>query len=120
MAYSDPVFQIARERVMQTVAGAAGVSNKYVSYATQVLKRMKAVVVTAGTSAGSGNQVSLIKNGTATLGAIVLGSDAAGTIEASVDLASAVVLPTDYLQLVNGTDASGVAAVTVEFVEQPA
>lgn len=120
MAYDSPDFLLHRERVHQTVAGASGVSGKFVSFATLLLKRMKAVVVTAGTSSGAGNKVDLYVD-TNSVATVTLGSSTAGVVSADVDLSAvAAVAPGSVVSFKNGTDATGVAAVTLEYVEQAA
>lgn len=119
MAYDQTDFTLKRERVHITTAGNATVSGKFTSFATLLLKRMNAMVITAGTSATTGNKVDLYV-GTASVASITLGSDVAGTLEANVDLtALAAVAVGTPVSFKNGTDATGVASVTLEYTEQP-
>jgi hypothetical protein len=118
MAYDSADSTVHREVVTQTLAGNAAVSGKFVSFANLLLKRMQAVVLVAGTSSGSGNKVDVYV-GTSSVGTVALGSSTAGFVSSVVDLSSAAVVPAGTpVSLKNGTDATGQAAVTLEFVEQ--
>lgn len=118
MAYDSPDFNLKRERVHLTTAGASAVTGKFTSFATLLLKRMKANVITAGTSSGAGNKVDLYV-GTASVATVTLGSSTADTVSSDVDLtAIAAVAPGTVISFKNGTDATGVAGICLEFTEQ--
>ena len=120
MAYDQTDYTLKREKTVITTAGNAAVSGKFVSFATLLLKRMNAMVITAGTSATTGNKVDLYV-GTASVASITLGSDVAATLEAAVDLSALAAVPAGTpVSFKNGTDATGVASVCLEYTEQPA
>lgn len=103
-----------------TTAGANGTStNGWVAPWDINLHQMQAVVKTAGTSATTGNQVILLA-GTATVtgATVVLGSSTAGVYGTTGDIAQKITAGTP-LYVKNGTDATGVAYVSVEFNINP-
>lgn len=120
MAYDNPNALLKRERIHLTTAGNATVTGKFVSFATLKLQRMKANVVTAGTSSGAGNKVDLYV-GTSSVATVALGSSTADVVSADVDLtALSAVAPGTVISFKNGTDATGVASICLEFTEADA
>lgn len=105
---------------MSTIATTAGANGT--SVITPIpnavrLRAASAVVVTAGTSATSGN-CAIILNGTTSVGQINLGTGAAGTIVAGADMNSALAAGAAFA-IKNGTDATGVCRVTLELHGDP-
>jgi hypothetical protein len=105
---------------MLSAAGANGTSNTLALPWDINVHQMRAVVVTAGTSATSGNQVFLLSGTTSvTSSSIALGTGTAGTGGTTGDLATLIPAGT-LISLKNGTDATGVARVMLEFNLAPA
>ena len=103
----------------KSVAGANGTScYKAFPTANMRIRNVAAVVVTAGTSATSGNKCILL-NGTTSIGEIVLGTSAAGVIGTSGDINATITAGTT-LSCKNGTDATGVYDVVAEMYIDPA
>lgn len=120
MAYDNANALLKRERVHLTTAGASAVTGKFTSFATVKLQRMQANAITAGTSSGAGNKVDLYI-GTASAATVTLGSSTADTVVGPVDLtALAVVAPGTVISFKNGTDATGVTGICLEYTEQDA
>lgn len=115
MAYDDPDYTIRREQSMLTVAGNAAVSARMINFQKMRLKKVHARVVTAGTSAGHALN---IYHGTTSIGAISLGTSAAGATASSAAL-NRTVDSLEQVNIVNGTDATGVAVVNYEFETLP-
>ena len=119
-----------------TTAGASGTSGGWGFSSDLRVRKFTADVRTAGTSATSGNSAILIYIGTsvsgynlqpvvlttntttATLGTLALGSSTANTVATSTDM-NARLVAGGLLQLKNGTDATGVAAITLEYHLDP-
>lgn len=113
----------------KTTAGANGTALITSFTNNQRIRNVSANVITAGTSATSGNQliiyclgtcttfsasnVATQGTGTTSLGVIVLGTSAANAVATSGDL-NATLNAGALLFVKNGTDATGVAAVTIE------
>jgi hypothetical protein len=113
MAYDNPNATIRREDSFLSVAGAAGVSCRFVTYQAKRLKAVHAMVVTAGSSNSPGHALT-IKNGTTSIGLLALGTQTAGAL-VSVTGLNASVASLGLLSMTNGTDATGVALVTYEY-----
>lgn len=78
MSYDDPNFAIRREDKLSEVAGAASASMAKVMYFLHSrLKKVHAICHTAGTNASAGVDIYV---GTTSVGAIVTGTDTAGTV----------------------------------------
>lgn len=121
-----------------TTAGNAGTSQGKAFISDMRIRKAIATVRTAGTSSGAGNAVSLLcigtyvsgyatgligtalttSSGTNTLATIALGSSAAYTTTTSTDM-DVKIQAGAVLVLKNGTDATGVAQVTVESYIDP-
>lgn len=95
----------------RTTAGNANVSRFSFPSAIRV-RNFSATVITAGTSDTAGHLL-IIKNGTSSIGAIILGSSTANAVATSGDLNSTLAVGS-VLSITNGTDATGVASVTFE------
>lgn len=117
--YDDPNYTLLREAVIPgPAAGAAGVT-KFALYAAAVLKRARAVIKTAGTSADTGSRISIL-SGTTTAGVLLTGSGTAGAV-VDVSLGNVVLPSGTLLSVLQGTDATGaVYAVTIEYADQVA
>jgi hypothetical protein len=115
-AYDDPNYTLKREVVVPQAAGAAG-TNKFALYASAVLLRARAVVKVAGTSANTGAYIDVLV-GTTTAGRLLTGSSTAGSV-VDVSLAKTVCPAGTLVSLVNGTDASASANVSIEYSDQP-
>ena len=121
-----------------TTAGASGTSAAVTFISDMRLRKSSCYVKVAGTSSGSGNQVSIIYIGTsytgygtvagtntlststttATLYTFVLGSSTAGTVTTSTDI-NARLVAGGILALKNGTDATGTAKLMMEMNLDP-
>lgn len=133
--YDHPSY-LARQQVSigKTTAGANGTSGQRSYTNNQRLRNVSAAVITAGTSATTGNQIIIgcvgtctqfgttgvgtVGTATTTLGTIVLGTSAANVIATSGDLNTCLNAGA-LLYLKNGTDATGVAEVTGEMHVDP-
>lgn len=112
MAYDSPDYLIRREHAVETAAGAAAVSAKFMQYQAFKLKAFHVQVTTAGTSAAAGNCL-ILKSGTTALATATLGSSTAG-------VTTSITINTDVPSLTaitctNGTDATGKALVVYEY-----
>ncbi len=114
--YDDPNVGLLREVVLPAPAAGAAGAVKFALYAAAVLKRARAVVKTAGTSADTGSYLRLV-SGTTTHGTLLTGSATAGTV---IDATLTGVVPAgSALTVIQGTDATGAAyGVTVEYQDQ--
>lgn len=128
--YDHPSY-LARQQVYlgKTTAGANGTSQLVALSNNTRLRNASAVVNTAGTSATTGNQIIIgcvgtctqfgttgvgtLGTGTTTLGTIVLGTSAANAVATSGDL-NVCINQGALVYAKNGTDATGVASVTLE------
>lgn len=135
--YDHPSF-LARMAINlgATTAGANGTSGGWSFISDMRVRKFAAAVRTAGTSAAGGNAVNLIYIGTsvagfnlnpvvlttttttATLGTLALGSSTANSVSTSTDM-NAILKAGGVLQMKNGTDATGVAALTLEAYIDP-
>ncbi len=112
----DHPAYLARQSVMlgTTTAGANGTTTFGNALPWDVnVHNLVGVVKTAGTSATTGNQLILLA-GTATVGAVALGTQTAGSTNTSGDLKTKVTAGT-VLYVKNGTDATGVGWLNVEY-----
>ena len=102
---------------LTTVAGANGTSLSFVAPQDIQIRGLSATVVTAGTSAGAGNSVFILSGTTSvTNSSVSLGTNTAGSagVATTVDL-NTKVSKGGLISLKNGTDATGVARVTIEY-----
>lgn len=111
--YDHPSY-ITRQLVPlgNTTAGANGTSCRTSFPIAMRIRNASVTVVTAGTSATTGNKVD-IYNGTSSIGSVTLGTNTAGYVGTSGDLNSTLAVGT-VLACKNGTDATGVANVMLE------
>jgi len=98
---------------LSQAAGAAG-TNKFALFADVALTRARAVVKAAGTSANTGAYIQVLV-GTTTAGTLLTGSSTAGSV-VDVSLGNTSVPSGTLVSLVNGTDASASAFVTLEYL----
>jgi hypothetical protein len=78
MAYDDPNAVLRREIQTGNITGIASTTiGKFLFFQKTQVKQVKALVVVAGTDAAAGVD---IYNGTTSIGAIVVGTNTAGTI----------------------------------------
>ncbi len=115
MSYDNPNYTMRREQSFLTVAGNAAVSARMINFQKMRLKKVHARVVTAGTSAGHAVNV---YHGTTSIGSISLGTSAAGSTGSSAAL-NRTVDSLEQVNIVNGTDATGVAVVSYEYEVLP-
>lgn len=121
-----------------TTAGNAGTSGGKAFISDMRVRKAIAVVRTAGTSSGAGNAVNILcigtmvtgyasgligtalttSSGTNTIGSITLGSSTAYSITTSSDFDTKIVAGSVVVAK-NGTDATGVADVTLEMYLDP-
>jgi len=109
--YDSPNMQVRREKSVLTVAGATTEVGKFARFQAFKLKKCHAVVVTAGTATTMGFD---IYQGTTSIGAISLGTSAAGVIASSA-LLNASVASMETVHFKSLADATGVAVITAEF-----
>lgn len=117
-SYDHPNHVITREAFFLTVAGNAAKSARWSPYQKCVLKRVQAQVVTAGTSATTGNKLD-IYHGTTSIGSITLGTSTASTIGTASLNETISGAGADQVYVQNGTDATGVSNVTYVFQVLP-
>jgi len=114
--YDDANYRVRRViGPIKTTAGANGTSASFNLPWDVNLHQVTATVVTAGTSATTGNQV-FILNGTASVASssIALNTLTAGQTGTTGDLATKIPAG-NLISIKNGTDATGVADVMIEF-----
>lgn len=131
--YDHPGYLVRQMTGGVTTAGANGVSSQITFPWDVRLRNASATVRTAGTSATTGNQVIVIAIGTTyaisgtttttgtatqTLGTVALGTGTANTSGTSGDM-NAIVKQGAVMAFKNGTDATGVADIKVEFHVDP-
>ena len=88
MAYQDPNYQTRREAMFPSVTGSASASvMRFAMFQKATLKKVHAVINTAGTNTTAAMDVYV---GTASVGTIVLGTNAAGSVMSSGALNAAV------------------------------
>lgn len=115
-AYDSPDFTIRREQCMTpAAAGATTESNKFRHFQAIRLKKVHAAVITAGTSTAHGYNVF---QGTTSVGAITLGTSAAGAVASSA-LLNLDVASMEQLSVKSLADVVGVAQIVYEFEVRP-
>lgn len=115
MGYADPNFTVRREVDRITVAGATTEGAKFRSFQALKLKKVHATVITAGTHAGHGYNVF---QGTTSVGAIALGTSAAGVSASSAAL-NLNVASLEQMSVKSLVDATGVAHIVFEYEVSP-
>lgn len=117
--YDHPSFLTRQVIPMLSAAGANGTSNSFTLPWDINVHQMRATVVTAGTSATTGHQVFLLSGTTSvTNSSIALNTMTAGQSGTTGDLATKITAGT-IISLKNGTDATGVARVMLEYNLSP-
>ena len=118
-AYDHPAYLQRCTGGGQTTAGNGTVSNRFAAFTSMRAKSAQVTVITAGTAAGHGVTISKL-SGTATtsLAAVTLSTSAIG-VTTNLTLGNTALAQGDALICSNGTDATGVAAVTYELVATP-
>jgi len=115
--YDDAEFQLNREYSAPAPAAGNAGTTKFALYSAAILKKAVAVVKTAGTSSSSGSYLQVLV-GTVTAGTLLTGSATAGTV-ISADLGSTPVPALTPIQILQGTDATGVVySVDIQYTEQ--
>lgn len=110
--YDDPQYTAVREIAVQSKAGNAAVT-KFALFSDAVLKRARATVSAAGTSAVTGAYLDILV-GTSSVGRLALGSSTAGSVVDS-DFTDTVVPAGTVVELLCGTDATAAALVVFEY-----
>lgn len=136
MDYSAAEYNVTKYHSFTNTAGASSV-NRWVVPNNILLKKLSIAVVTAGTSATTGNGMTvrtISGNGTTTtsVGSLAVGTSSAnvststsfGTVTSSVQYGSQVYLGQpvaegDVITITSGTDATGVMAVTLSYRTLP-
>jgi len=110
--YSEPNAVVRREHFAAACGGDATTEyGKFRSFQKMKLKKVHAVVTTAGTAAGHKLDVF---HGTTSVGTISLGTSAAGVTASSATLNRAVAA-LEQVSVKSGADADGIADVIYEF-----
>jgi hypothetical protein len=110
--YDHPAYLARHFSSIITVAGASGTSGHRTYPNAMRIRNVAVTVKTAGTSATTGNKVDLFV-GTASVGTIALNTQVQGYTGTMGDLNTLVPAGT-VVACKNGTDATGVADVTME------
>lgn len=114
--YDDPNFNIRRERFNAAMGGAATTEYaKFRSFQAARLKKVHAVVTTAGTATGHGFDV---YKGTTSIGTIALGTATAGSIATSATL-NAAMASLEQISVKSLADIVGKADVIFEYEVTP-
>ena len=124
--YDDAQFQSTR-----TITGTTSVTNvatavqsKFCLMNAAILKNVRGVVITAGTSAGLAGVGCVggysVVVGTTTAGVLLNGSDTAGSsMGPAITLGNTVVPAGSIVSVLHGTETTGVYAYAIEYTEQP-
>lgn len=114
-AYDHPAYLTRVPINMgRTTAGAAGTTGAQIMPWPMRIHGGMAIVNTAGTSTGSGHRVDIMV-GTASMGQIALGTATIGASAISTGADMNILAPAGVaIYLRNGTDATGVATVTLD------
>lgn len=110
MSYDTPNATVRREWFLNCPAGASA-EVKFRTFQKAVLKKVHAVAVTAGTTAG---HILTVYNGTTSIAAITLGTSAAGAT-ASTGLLDSAIGALGQISVKNGTDATGASHAILEY-----
>ena len=118
-AYDHPVYLQRFTGGGITTAGNATVSNQFAAFTTMKAKSAQITQRVAGTTAGHTIAVSVVSGTTTTgLGTATMGTSAIG-VTTNITLGNTALAQGDTLVCKNGTDATGVCAVTYELVATP-
>ncbi|MBF0422972.1 MAG: hypothetical protein HQL73_08270 [Magnetococcales bacterium] len=116
MSYTDPDFLVRREHCAGEAGGAATTEYaRFASFQKARLKKVHAVVTTAGTTTNHGFDV---YSGTSSIGSIPLGSAAAGLSAASATL-NAAMSALGRFSVKSLADAAGKAIIIYEYEVTP-
>lgn len=116
MSYDDPDFSIRREQFAGEAGGGATTEyGKFRVFQASRLKKVHAAVTVAGTTTGHGFAV---YHGTASIGAITLGTAAAGSAGHSALLDEALAT-LDQVSVKSLADADGKAHIIYEYEVTP-
>ncbi|MBF0109270.1 MAG: hypothetical protein HQL76_08850 [Magnetococcales bacterium] len=116
MSYSDPDFQVRREHCAGEVGGGATTEYaRFASFQKARLKKVHSVVTTAGTTTDHGFD---LYSGTSSIGAITLGTSAAGATAASATL-DASMTALGRFSVKSKADATGKAIIVYEYEVTP-
>lgn len=119
MAYDHPAYRVPVVGGGITTAGNATVSNTFAAFTTMKAKSAQITQRVAGTTAGHSITVHKVTGTTTTsLGAATMGTSAIG-VTTNITLGNTDLAQGDVLVCKNGTDATGVCAVTYELVATP-
>lgn len=124
MSYDHPAYRAVLGQSHHCIAGANAVSiNRFNAYQRAIIKSVTGTVLTAGTSAGAGNGVivkAVTAAGATTTAIATISLNTLTSGQAVNVVPSATTLAQgEYLTFTNGTDATGVANVAVEYVLNP-
>ena len=111
-AYNHPTYLTRQLYILTTTAGANGTSGSVVLPWDIDVHQVTATVVTAGTA--TGHKVFLLSGTSSIGGDITLSTNTAGSTGTSGDVATKISQGT-LLSVKNGTDATGVARVAIEY-----
>lgn len=117
MAYDSPNFEVRREIAQAGIAGvASGAMAKFLVFQKTKLKKVHALITTAGTNAAAGFDIYV---GTSSVGAITIGTDTAGVTKSSA-LLNASVPAMGVIELRGKADsATAVVSVVIEHEVEP-
>ncbi len=113
-SYADANATVRREADRITVAGATTEGAKFRSFQKAKLVKVHAAVITAGTAAGHGYNVF---QGTTSVGAIALGTSAAGVVASSAEL-NLDIASMEQVSVKSLADTVGVAHIVYEYEVQ--
>lgn len=119
MSYDDGNATRREEAKVWTTAGNATISGKFMVFQKTRVNAAHAKVDVAGTTAGnSATVIQVSGTTTTTLASFALSTSTAG-VTTDVTGIAATLLPYDHVYVVNGTDATGRALVTIEMQQTP-
>lgn len=123
--YDAAEYSTTKNFQLVTTAGANTVqTQKFVAFAALQLKAVQATAITAGTSATTGHCAILkviTANGTTTtaVGTVALGTSSANVSTNTAFASTATMAQGDILTITNGTDATGVIGLSIEYRTLP-
>jgi hypothetical protein len=109
--YDSPIYQARHLMHIPLAAGSGGTSGRHAPAVDILVRNVMAVVHVAGTSAGHGHT---IRVGTNSIGTLAMGTTAINGTVSSGDLKQKV-SKGQVLNFLNGTDATGVSHVSIEY-----
>lgn len=118
-AYDHSAYTVPQTGGGATTAGNGTVSNRFAAFTAMITKSAQITQAVAGTSAGHTVTVSKVSGTTTTsLAVATMGTSAVG-VTTNVTLGNSALTQGDQLICSNGTDATGVCAVTYELLITP-